>query len=107
MRGAIGEFPIWIRAMHWINVLFLGFLVRTGIQILGADPRLYWNDHSIPGTEWLKFTRRTLEPSGNWTSIEQEIYVIPWLAQPALRAGDSDLVLSAQIVYDEEVSRCR
>ncbi|HEX6510508.1 MAG TPA: molybdopterin-dependent oxidoreductase, partial [Chloroflexota bacterium] len=51
-------------------------------QILGAYPRLYWNDHCVPGTEWLRFTRRKLQPGGNWTSIEQEIYVTPWLAQP-------------------------
>ncbi|MBV9279835.1 MAG: hypothetical protein JOZ41_07120 [Chloroflexi bacterium] len=82
MHHLASEFPFWIRASHWINVLFIGFLIRAGIQILGAYPRLYWNDHSVPGTEWLKFTRRKLEPGGNWISIEQEIYVTPWLAQP-------------------------
>jgi sulfoxide reductase catalytic subunit YedY len=76
------DFPVWIRATHWINVLFIGLLIRAGIQILGAYPRLYWNDHCVPGKEWLKFTRRRLEPGGDWTSIEQEIYVTPWLAQP-------------------------
>jgi hypothetical protein len=82
MHHLASEFPFWIRATHWINVLFIGFLIRAGIQILGAYPRLYWNDHSVPGTEWLQFTRRMLEPGGYWTSIEQEIDVTPWLAQP-------------------------
>jgi hypothetical protein len=40
------DFPLWLRATHWIDVLFLGFLIRAGIQILGAYPRLYWNDNS-------------------------------------------------------------
>jgi methionine sulfoxide reductase catalytic subunit len=49
-HAALG-FPAWIRATHWINVLFIGFMIRAGIQILAAYPRLYWNVHCTPGTE--------------------------------------------------------
>jgi len=34
-HAALG-FPVWIRATYWINVLFIGFLIRAGIQILAA-----------------------------------------------------------------------
>ena len=31
MTHAALRFPVWIRAPHWINVLFIGFLIRAGI----------------------------------------------------------------------------
>ena len=30
-----GDFPWWLRASHWINAFFIGYLFRAGIQILG------------------------------------------------------------------------
>jgi methionine sulfoxide reductase catalytic subunit len=33
-------FPIWIRVTHYINLLFIGLLIRSGIQIAGVHPRL-------------------------------------------------------------------
>lgn len=78
----MNEFPVWIRATHWINVLFIGFLMRAGIQILAAYPRLYWNDHCAPGTEWLKLTRRKIATDKLWTALEQEESPPSWLAQP-------------------------
>ena len=78
----MGDFPVWIRATHWINVLFIGFLIRAGIQILGAYPRLYLNDNCTPGTEWLKLTRKKIPMSGPWTALQQEEDVTAWIAQP-------------------------
>lgn len=75
-------FPAWIIATHWINVLFIGFLIRAGIQIFGAYPRLYWNEHSTPGTEWLKFPKEPIPTDRPWTALEQERDVSPWLGQP-------------------------
>lgn len=75
-------FPVWLRVAHLINLFFIGYLVRSGIQILGAYPRLYWNEHSAPGTEWLKFTRKPIPRDRVWTTLEQEQDVSPWLAQP-------------------------
>jgi hypothetical protein len=37
-------FPLWLRLTHYTNALFIGLLIRSGIEILGAHPRLYWND---------------------------------------------------------------
>ncbi len=75
-------FPVWLRAAHWINVLFLGFMIRSGIQILAALPKLYRNDHATPGTEWLKFTHKKLPAGRLWISLEEEIEVPMVLAQP-------------------------
>jgi hypothetical protein len=49
-------FPAWLRLTHYVNLLLLVLLVRSGLQILADHPRLYWNVHCTPGTEWLGFT---------------------------------------------------
>ena len=76
------SFPVWLRATHWINVLFMGFLIRAGIQILGSFPRLYWNDHCKPGTEWLRFTRKQQPKDRMWTTLEEELEVPTVMGQP-------------------------
>ncbi len=43
-------FPAWLRVTHYVNLLFLTLLIRSGLQILMDHPRLYWNVHSTPGT---------------------------------------------------------
>jgi hypothetical protein len=44
LSDSIHGFPEWIRVTHWINFILMGFVIRAGIQILAAYPRLYWND---------------------------------------------------------------
>ena len=56
-------FPGWLRLSHYLNLLFMVFLVRSGTEILMSHPRLYWNDGCTPGSEWLKFTRKKV-PTG-------------------------------------------
>jgi hypothetical protein len=53
-------FPLWLRIGHYINLLFLGLLIRSGIQVLAAHPRLYWNDGCQPESAWLRFTRKQI-----------------------------------------------
>jgi sulfoxide reductase catalytic subunit YedY len=79
---AAGDFPWWLRATHWINAFFIGYLIRSGVQILGSYPRLYWRDDSRPGHEWLTLTRRKIPTNRVWTSLEQELDVPLWLGQP-------------------------
>ena len=77
-------FPIWLRVSHYINILFIGLLIRSGIQILAAHPRLYWTDNSTPGKEWIKFTSKKV-PMGKdvvYTSLDDEVPASPWLALP-------------------------
>ena len=49
-------FPAWLRVTHYVNFLFIILLIRSGLQILMDHPRLYWNVHCTPGTEWLRLT---------------------------------------------------
>jgi DMSO/TMAO reductase YedYZ molybdopterin-dependent catalytic subunit/thiosulfate reductase cytochrome b subunit len=49
------DFPLWLRALHFCNLLFVTLLIRSGLEILSAHPKLYFNDNCLPGTEWLRF----------------------------------------------------
>jgi len=49
------DFPLWLRALHFCNLLFVTLLIRSGLEILSAHPKLYWNDDCLPGSAWLKF----------------------------------------------------
>jgi len=77
-------FPLWLRLTHYVNLLFIGLLIRSGIEILGAHPRLYWHDDCTPNTEWLKFTKKTVptDPAVIHTSRDEEIAISPLLALP-------------------------
>ena len=66
------DFPLWLRAAHFFNFLFLSLLVRSGLEILSAHPRLYWNDHCTPGSEWLKFTKKQRPKDRLWTASDEE-----------------------------------
>ncbi|GHO51977.1 molybdopterin-dependent oxidoreductase [Ktedonobacter robiniae] len=75
-------FPLWLRLSHYINLLFIGLLIRSGIQILGAHPRLYWNSGCKPESNWLKLTKRKARKDRLWTSTDEEVSVSPLLALP-------------------------
>lgn len=75
-------FPVWIRATHWFNFLFLTMLVRSGLEILSAHPKLYWNNASMPGSEWLRFTRKRMPKERLWTSTDEEVAFSSWVALP-------------------------
>ncbi|MGC1485990.1 MAG: molybdopterin-dependent oxidoreductase [Candidatus Acidiferrum sp.] len=66
------DYPLWLRATHFFNFLLLSLLVRSGLEILSAHPRLYWNDHCTPGSEWLKFTRKKRPKDRLWTASDDE-----------------------------------
>jgi hypothetical protein len=56
-QGATGGplgFPPWIRWSHFFNMIFLFMLMHSGLSILMDHPRLYWNDHCTPGSEWIR-----------------------------------------------------
>jgi methionine sulfoxide reductase catalytic subunit len=76
------DFPSWLRFAHFINVIFITLLIRSGIEILAALPKLYWKDHALPGTEWIKFTKREVPKDRLWSSLEEEESFSPWVALP-------------------------
>jgi hypothetical protein len=76
------DYPLWLRATHFFNFLFLSLLVRSGIEILSAHPRLYWNDHCTPGSEWLKFTKKRRPTDRLWIASDEESSFPPLIALP-------------------------
>lgn len=46
-----------VRITHWLNALAIVMLIPTGLNILGAHPRLYWGDAGSAeqrGRQWLE-----------------------------------------------------
>ena len=41
-------FPLWLRSAHYLNLLIMVLMVRSGLSILMDHPRLYWNVHCTP-----------------------------------------------------------
>lgn len=78
-------FPAWLRVTHYINLLFMVLLVRSGLQILMDHPRLYWNVHCTPGTEWARFTPVEVPNDRVWTAKDDSRYLSPWIGLPGYR----------------------
>jgi thiosulfate reductase cytochrome b subunit len=78
-------FPAWLRVTHYVNLLFLVLLVRSGLQILMDHPRLYWNVHCAPGTEWIRFTPISVPTDRVWTANDDNRHLSPWIGLPGYR----------------------
>ena len=78
-------FPAWLRITHYVNFLFLILLIRSGLQILMDHPRLYWNVHCTPGTEWLRLTPVEVPKDRVWTAKDDSRYLSPWIGLPGYR----------------------
>jgi DMSO/TMAO reductase YedYZ molybdopterin-dependent catalytic subunit/thiosulfate reductase cytochrome b subunit len=76
------EFSAAIRIAHFFDFVFLSLLVRSGIEILGAHPKLYWNDHCAPGSEWLRLGRGQPPISSPVTAEDEVEPFSPWIALP-------------------------
>lgn len=77
-------FPWWLQLQHFLNMLFMMFIIRAGIQILADHPRLYWTRDCTPGTEWFRFQRAV--PEGRiWTAKDDAVTMPTWLGIPGLR----------------------
>lgn len=78
-------FFYWVGISHYLNLLLLGFLIRSGLQVLSAHPKLYWNQHCTPGSEWLRFTRKPMPSDRLWTATDEEDPFSSWVALPGGR----------------------
>jgi thiosulfate reductase cytochrome b subunit len=77
-------FPTWLRLLHFLNLLFMTFIVRAGVQILADHPRLYWKRDCTPGTEWFRFQKAV--PTGRiWTAKDDSVTLPAWLGIPGIR----------------------
>ncbi len=80
--AAPAGFPAWLRITHYVNFLFLSLLIRSGLQILVEHPRLYWNVHCTPGTEWLRLTPVEVPLDRVWTAKDDARTLSPWIGLP-------------------------
>jgi sulfoxide reductase catalytic subunit YedY len=78
-------FPTWLRLTHYVNLLFIILLVRSGLQILADHPRLYWNLHCTPGSEWARFTPVIVPTDRVWTAKDDSRHLSPWIGLPGYR----------------------
>ena len=78
-------FPAWLRVTHYVNFLFIILLIRSGLQILMDHPRLYWNVHCTPGTEWLRLTPIEVPQDRVWTAKDDSRHLSPWIGLPGYR----------------------
>lgn len=77
-------FPAWLRLLHFLNLFFMAFIIRAGIQILADHPRLYWERDCTPGTEWFRFQKAV--PTGRiWTAKDDSVTLPAWLGIPGIR----------------------
>jgi sulfoxide reductase catalytic subunit YedY len=77
-------FPWWLKLQHFLNMVFMLFIMRAGIQILADHPRLYWKRDCTPGTDWFRF--QVPVPAGRvWTSKDDSVTLPKWLGIPGLR----------------------
>jgi thiosulfate reductase cytochrome b subunit len=78
-------FPAWMRITHYINLFFMILIIRSGLQILMEHPRLYWNVHCTPGTEWLRLTPVEVPRDRLYTAGDDGRYLTPWIGLPGYR----------------------
>ncbi len=101
-------YPLWLRLQHFLNLLFMAFIIRSGIQILADHPRLYWNRGCTPETDWFRFQHsvpkdrvwrskdgglardvRTVDllvPIDQvWTAKSDSVTIPQWLGIPGIR----------------------
>ncbi|MFA7521496.1 MAG: molybdopterin-dependent oxidoreductase [Halothiobacillaceae bacterium] len=77
-------FPLWLRVLHYLNLFFMAFIIRSGIQILADHPRLYWNRDCTPDTDWFRF-QRPVPMDRVWTSKDDSVTIPKWLGIPGIR----------------------
>jgi len=77
-------FPWWLQLQHFINMFFMLFILRAGVQILADHPRLYWRRDCTPGTDWFRF--QVPIPKGRmWTAKDDSVTLPSWLGIPGIR----------------------
>lgn len=81
MEETVG-FPLWLRINHVINLFCMFLLMRSGVQILADHPKLYWNDHTTPGSEWAHFGTKVMPKDRLWTSMDEAEQVNSIVALP-------------------------
>ncbi len=82
--GSHPGLPWWLDAQHFLNLVFMIFIIRAGLQILADHARLYWTRHSTPGREWFRF-QKPVPPDPMWTAKQDSVSLPRHLGLPGLR----------------------
>lgn len=82
--GLAPGLPWWVDAQHALNILFMIFIVRAGVQILADHARLYWTRHSTPGRDWFRF-QNPVPDDPLWTAKQDSVSLPKHLGLPGLR----------------------
>ncbi len=82
---SVQGFPLWLRLSHFLNFFFLMLLIRSGLSILMDHPRLYFNDHCTPGSEWIRLTPIHVPRDRLWTAKDDARYLSPLVSTPGYR----------------------
>lgn len=77
-------FPLWLRVLHLLNLVFMFFIIRSGIQILADHPRLYWSRDCTPNTDWFRFSH-PVPTDRVWTAKDDAVTIPRWLGIPGVR----------------------
>ena len=77
-------FPLWLRVSHFLNLFFMAFIMRAGVQILADHPRLYWRRDCTPGTDWFRF-QKPVPTDRVWTAKDDSVTIPSWLGIPGIR----------------------
>ncbi len=77
-------FPWWVVITHFLNLFFLLLLMRSGLEVLSAFPKLYWHDDCPPGREWARFSKKMFGADSKkpWSSLDEEESWSPVVALP-------------------------
>lgn len=67
----LAEFPWWLRVEHVLNIIFVTFLIRSGIEILATFPKLYREEDTPVGGAWAKFSVKD-RPRHKYTPIASD-----------------------------------
>lgn len=76
--------PLFVIISHWLNVLFLLLMARSGMEVLSAFPKLYWHDDCPPGREWARFSKKMYGADSRrmWSGENEEEAWSPVVALP-------------------------
>lgn len=78
-------FPWWLRWQHFLNVLFLVPIVRSGLQIWAGRPRLYWRKPGTPGQEWLRIQKAMPSTGRGWSPRDDAVQLSGMVGLPGRR----------------------
>ncbi len=78
----IEAFPVWLRVGHILNAILVIVLIRSGIEIFSAHPRLYKSDDNTESNLLIQFTKHKLPQEKIWTSDDEAESYNSFIALP-------------------------